>query len=154
MSDILAHIARLIILSLAMATTPPPEHPHVRPSTFEGSLSRYNPGVMEDVLAWRHENGIPAGFNPWPVGGRPYDGFIAVIGCENVGKTALLWLTIDGVTLPDPKRVYIADCTSPGRPAAQWMVDHQIAAEVDYEAWNEWGIVDGRGAWVEVEIGE
>lgn len=105
---------------------------------------------MERVLEWRHSNGIPSGFNPWPA--EPYDGFIAVIGCENVGRDALLWLTIDGRTLPEPKRVYVSDCTSPGRPAAEWMVSNRVAAEVDYAAWVAWGIRDGSGAWVVVEL--
>lgn len=139
---------------MATSTAVPVEHPHARPSVFEGSLSWYDPGVFERVLEWRHSNGVPAGFNPWPVGREPCDGFIAVIGCENVGRTAVLWLTIDGVRLPEPKRVYVADCTSPGRPAAQWMTEHQIAAEVDWLAWEGWGIVDGEGAWVRIEIQE
>lgn len=152
MPDILSHMARLIAAALVMAT--PAEHPHERGSTFEGSLSRYDPGVFERVLDWRHTNGIPGNFDPYPIDQPPYDGFIAVIGCENVGKVATLTLTIDGVTLPDRKRVLVSDCTSPGRPAAEWMTEHQIAAEVDYAAWVAWGVRDGEGAWVEVEIQE
>jgi hypothetical protein len=32
------------------------------------------------------------------------------------------------------------------------MEDNQIAAEIDFEAWQAWGIVDGRGAWVTIEL--
>lgn len=151
MVSIIGQFVRLVVVSVAMAgmMEPPPVS---RPLQFEGSLSRYDPGVMSRVLEWRHRNGIPAGFDPWPIGREPYDGYIAVIGCEHVGKTAVMWVTIDGVRQEQPKQVYVADCTTPDAPAADWMRDYQIAAELDYAAWQAWGVVDGRGAWVEVTI--
>ena len=32
------------------------------------------------------------------------------------------------------------------------MESERIAAEVDYQAWVDWGVVDGSGAWVVVEL--
>lgn len=60
-------------------------------------------------------------------------------------------LTVEGERR-DPLRVYVADCASPGTPAARWMADNQIAAELDYAAWVREGIVDGRGAWAEIVL--
>lgn len=145
LTGIIELLATAVLRALAPAPEPPPYTPP--PSYFEGSLSRYDPGVMEGVLHWRHTNGIPAGFDPY----GDYDGYIAVIDCRNVGRVGWLTPTIDGVT-HEPRRVYVADCTSPGRPAAVWMEENQIAAELDYEAWQAWGIVDGEGAWVVVEL--
>ena len=141
----------LIAAAILLAITPPPEPPPYKPppSYFEGSLSRYDPGVMERVIDWRHTHGIPAGFDPY----REDYAYIAVIDCRNVGRSGWLTPTIDGVTY-EPRRVYVADCTSPGRPAAKWMYDEVIAAEVDFAAWIDWGIVDGEGAWVVVVLDE
>ena len=153
MTAVFYRMVNLILAGAALAATP--AHPAAvapvdpSPLRFEGSLSRYDPGVMESVLDWRHRNGIPDGFDPW---GETYDGYIAVVGCQHVGEAAVLWLTVDGVRQVQPKRVYVADCTTPGRPAAVWMKEQQIAAEVDHAAWQAWGIEDGRGAWAVVEL--
>jgi hypothetical protein len=104
---------------------------------------------MEQVIQWRHENGIPAGFDPF----GDYDGYIAVLDCRNVGRSGWLTPTIEGVT-GHPRRVLVADCASPGTAAARWMSDNNICCEVDYQGWVDWGIQDGRGAWVVVELDE
>ena len=138
-------VSLLLFLNLAVylllapiASTPP-----VR----SGSLSRYDPGVMERVNEWRHTNGIPSGFDPYSV---DYDGFIAVEGCVNVGKTATAYVTIERVRT-GPYSFYISDCAD--NPATVgWMHRNKIAAEIDYEAWVTLGIVDGKGAWVELTI--
>jgi len=140
-------MATVIMTAVTLAPNPPARP--APPTQYEGSLSRYDPGVMESIMDWRHTNGIPAGFNPY----GDYNGFIAVLDCRNVGKVAWVTVTIEGVTY-EPKRVYVADCTSPGTSAARWMVSNSIAAELDYQAWVDWGIVDGRGAWVEIVIEE
>lgn len=109
----------------------------------EGSLSRYDPGVMERVLDWRHKHGIPAGFDPY---GRNYDGYIAVADCDRVGDTAVLDLYISGEYMGQ-KTVLISDCA--GAPeTVQWMIDHRIVAEIGWQGWTDWGIEDGAGAWI------
>jgi len=72
-------IFELIMMSILLSVAP-----------TEGSLSRYDPGVMDRVLEWRHTTGYPAGFDPYA---RPYDGYIAVADCDLVGKDA----EVDGV---------------------------------------------------------
>jgi len=134
-----------IIAALLLAAQPTNNQP---PDAYSGSLSRYAPNVMEDVVEWRHTNGIPDGFNPHQ---PEYDGFVAVVDCRNVGRTGWMTLTVEGVER-EPLRVYVADCASPGTAAAKWMADNQIAAELDYAAWVREGIVDGRGAWAEIVL--
>lgn len=140
-------IAAIIMMAL---TPPPPEPPPYipPPSHFEGSLSRYDPGVFERVLDWRHTHGIPAGFDPYR---EDYAGYIAVIGRENVGREGWLTLTVDGIEV-GTYRVYVSDYTSPGTPAAKWMYDELICCEVDFAAWQEWGVIDGEGAWAVVVL--
>ena len=146
MTGIIEAMVTAVILALAPA---PPSSPYQPPPNYyDGSLSRYDPGVMADVLHWRHSNGIPDGFDPYH---PQYVGYIAVVDCRNVGREAWLTLTVEGETR-QPVLVYVADCTSPGTPAAKWMIGHQIAAEIDYDAWVQLGIVDGRGAWAEVVL--
>lgn len=141
-------VIELVATAVTLAITPQPKAPP--PSYFEGSLSRYAPGVFEQVLDWRYTHGVPAGFNPWQA---EYDGYVAVVDCRNVGRDAWLWITIEGVERAEPYHVYVSDCATPGTAAAEWMRKHRIAAEVDFEAWQRWGVVDGRGAWVKVVLG-
>lgn len=70
-------IAALLLAAQAKLPAPPPDY-------YEGSLSRYDPLVMEGVMDWRHSNGIPAGFNPHQ---PEYAGYVAVVDCRNVGRT-------------------------------------------------------------------
>ncbi len=116
-------------------------------SDYEGSISRYDSGVMERNLEWRHTNGYPAGFDPYS---KDYDGYIAVMNCRDVGKEAELTLTVNGTTL-DPLHVLISDCTEDVK-TMKWMVDENITAELDWETWQRLGIQDGSGAWGKVEI--
>lgn len=117
--------------------------------SYEGSLSRYDSGVMERNLEWRHTNGYPAGFDPY---GKKYDGYIAVMNCSDVGKEADLTVTIDGVAR-EPLFVLISDCTE-SVDTMKWMVDNNISAELGWETWNSLGIQDGSGAWGVVDIRE
>ena len=116
-------------------------------ATNEGSLSRYDPGVMEIVLEWRHTNGIPSGFDPY---GKEYDGYIAVMNCSDVGKEAELTLTIN-YERQHPIKVLISDCTE-SEATKDWMLSNGIVAELDYDSWVANGIKDGEGAWAELEI--
>lgn len=138
-----------LITAALVAMTTPTTAVSEPPDYYDGSLSRYAPGVMEGVMEWRHGHGIPGGFDPY----RPeYAGFVAVVDCRNVGRAGWLWLTVEGERRPLPYRVYVADCASPGSAAADWMERERIAGEVDYAAWTDWGIVDGQGAWVEIVL--
>lgn len=114
----------------------------------EGSLSRYDQGVMERVLEWRHTNGIPSGFDPY----KEYDGYIAVMDCSDVGKEAELTLTIN-YEKQHPIKVLISDCTE-SEATKDWMVSNRIVAELDYDSWIANGIKDGEGAWAKLEIVE
>jgi hypothetical protein len=134
-------LTRLILAALAIANfaaTPQQQ--------FEGSLSRYNPDVMPRVLEWRHDNGIPAGFDPY----RGYDGYIAVAWCELVGKEADVQVYVRGEYI-GTKHVLIADCAGHWS-TYRWMYEQQIAAELDWQSWCSWGLEDGTGAWVKVEV--
>ena len=111
---------------------------------IEGSLSRYAPGVMPRVNEWRHDNGIPGGFNPY----QDYDGYLALESCQDVGKVATAYLIIDRVQ-SGPYTFYISDCTESPH-TIEWMQRNRIAGELDYEAWQRFGIVDGRGAWLQI----
>ena len=113
---------------------------------IEGSLSRYAPGVMPRVNEWRHDNGIPGGFNPY----QDYDGYLALEDCSDVGKVATAHLIIDRVQ-SGPYYFYISDCTESPH-TIEWMRRNRIAGELDYEAWQRLGIVDGRGAWLQIEV--
>lgn len=146
MTGIIEAMATAVMLALTPA--PPSITYQPPPDYYDGSLSRYDPGVMADVLHWRHSNGIPDGFDPYH---PQYVGYIAVVDCRNVGREAWLTLTIDYIQQP-PVLVYVADCASPGTPAAKWMARERIAAEIDYDAWVQLGIVDGRGAWARVAV--
>lgn len=116
-------------------------------SFTEGSLSRYDPGVMDRNLTWRHTNGIPSGFSPYQ---EKYEGHIAVADCKMVGKDAWLTVTIDRVEM-DPILVYISDCTNSPN-TLRWMRNGRIVAELDWETWDKLGIKDGSGAWGKLEI--
>lgn len=127
---------------LSILANPQPE--------FSGSLSRYDPGVMGRVLEWRHETGYPAGFDPY----QDYDGYIAVMWCEWVGHAADLDLYVDGEFV-GTKHVLISDCANPQHlHTLHWMATAGIAAEVDYAAWQAWGLEDGVGAWIDVRVTE
>lgn len=141
-------IIEWIAITIALATTPPTPTAPPPPSYFEGSLSRYDPGVMNRVIDWRYQNGIPEWFDPHR---EDYDGFVAVIDCRNVGRSGSMTVIIDGEER-GTFRVYVSDCASPGTRAARWMIKANVAAEIDYDTWKEWGIVDGRGAWVEIVL--
>ena len=115
---------------------------------MQGSLSRYDAGVMERNNEWRHTNGVPGGFNPH----GEYDGYLALFDCDDVGKVVTALITIDRVQ-SGPYRFYVADCTE-SPYTKRWMLDNRIAGELDYEAWQRFGIVDGRGAWLQIEAVE
>lgn len=148
MSGIIEMLVTAVLLALTPAPPPPVYVPP--PDYYEGSLSRYNPGIMESVIGWRLQHNVPRGFAPYAT---EYGGYVAVVDCRNVGRAGWLTLTIEEETQPSIY-IYVADCTSPGTAAANWMQnpDAPIAAEIDYEAWVRNGIRDGEGAWAVLRL--
>jgi hypothetical protein len=146
MKEIIQMMVTAVMLAISQPADPTPIFTPP-PDNYTGSLSRYDPQVMERVIEWRYEHNVPAGFDPWPT----YATYVAVVDCRNVGRSGWMTLTIEGETRP-PERIYVTDCATPGTPAAEWMEREQIAAEIDYGSWVRFGIEDGKGAWAEIVL--
>jgi len=98
--------------------------------------SHYSPGIMQEVVANRHDMGQLS---------TTHDKFVAVRDCDHIGE--VLWLAPIG----DPWEMFIvADCAMPpGTDGAyEWMTENNILVEVDYETAERWGSVGG-GIYIE-----
>ncbi len=120
-------MTRLIAAALLITLTVAPEPgPAVR-----GYASRYDPGVFEGVvdLRWRHG---------WWRNMPPYDwttvaGYAATTDCDQVGTVVLM----RPVGASRWERVLVADCMG-DIETMYWMIDNNIAAELDYALFTRW----------------
>lgn len=107
-----------------------------------GTISQYNPGLMEETIrnnvAWGH---VP---RESLVG---VDVFAAVLDCRHIGRRG--WITWeDG----QRERLLVVDCANPQHvETVRWMVDENVIAEVGYRTAARRGFV-GRGVIATVEL--
>lgn len=112
-----------------------------------GRASQYASGVMHRVTEYRQRHGQIA------QDVSAYDGFIAVLECDDIGKE--YWLRPAGSEAWD--FVLAVDCASPYdqqsetdlRSGRAWMISENVCAEVDYETAVRWDTV---GRMIEVEM--
>jgi hypothetical protein len=129
------------LMALALLIAPEP----TRADHLTGWASAYAPGVFQEVVAFRLENQLWPQIPPseWIYA----EGYIAVADCRSVGEMA---------TLVDPSgrewRVLIADCGERNKPGEgqDWMIANNIAAELDWEMWEQLTTTHGRPLWIEV----
>lgn len=123
-----------LLLSAVMLFSGPDAAPD---GGVRGYASAYAPGVFEDVVRYRLDNGL------WRVP-PPYgwfyevDGYIAGTDCARVGELA---------TLYDPAgqeyTVLYADCAGDA-DTLTWMLDNRIVAELDARLWATLTAAHGR----------
>jgi len=109
---------------------------------YYSMISQYREGIIEQVIANRQSG------NAWvslPLDLPKTNGYIAVLDCS---KLEDVWW----VKNPDGEweSMLIVDCARPYGTdgAAEWMLEHNIAMEVDYETAKRWGKIGrGFGAW-------
>jgi hypothetical protein len=132
----LALILWLTVLMLPLSAVISPD--------LSGYVSRYNPGVFQQVIRTRIEKGYGYVPDDW----RSYDGYLAVLDCGDVGDE--VWAR------PGPghrwERMLIADCSGHAS-TTYWFRVNGIVAEVDhatYMRWREAGYWSEKGLTIEI----
>ncbi len=93
-----------------------------------GTATRYDPGVMQAVVANR------TAFGQLDLGVEP-EGYVALLDCDLLGR--LVWLQA-GQRIDGPYAV--ADCAAAAhRPALE---DRGVAVDLSWEVALEWGVID------------
>lgn len=131
----------------AIPTATPTPSPMPVCTVVTGRASQYSPGIMRRVTEYRQRMGQIA----QDVSG--YDGFIAVLECDDIGKE--YWLRPVGTEIW--YLVLAVDCASKSdrqseldpRSGWEWMRDGAIVCEISHLLAIEWGTV---GRMIEVEM--
>lgn len=124
-----------LILALVDAPAAPPE-------PLVGWASRYDPAVLEGVVARRFQMGWWR--TPPPVDWYTVAGYAATADCAQVGHV----VEMRPVGATRWERILVADCA--GRDSWQWMVDNRIVAELDFATFGRWAAEWGVPLEVEV----
>jgi len=97
-----------------------------------GYLSRYDDGVMLATVEVRQEWG------QLPLDTSEYDGFIAVLECEHIGKDFYMF------TEAGAYRLLISDCAvrNDSDGTRTWMINNRIAGEINYSLAEEMGTLN------------
>jgi hypothetical protein len=95
----------------------------------DGYVSRYDPGVFEQVIQTR----IAKGYGFVPQDWREFDGYFAGLDCAAVGRE--VWAR-PGVG-HRWERLLIADCSGHASTTA-WFRRNGVVGEVDYETYTRW----------------
>jgi len=105
-----------LVFAVVLATTP----------IAEGKLTRYNPGVMEEVVQNRLEWGqLDLS--------RPHFGYVAVAGCEHIDERLMIEWPDGSWSGPH----LVADCGDPNG-----FVSDELAVELSYPLAEKHGVID------------
>ncbi len=113
-----------------------------KPKTTErtsGYLSAYGKSPTDGTLLYRQDTGqIPYDLSP-------YDVFIAVLDCSDIGKNAILYagnLELNAL---------VFDCAGVEDGGADWMIQGNYIAEIDYYTWQKYPELVGGLAEIEIK---
>jgi len=108
-----------------------------------GIVSQYAPGVMPRVISYRQAH------QQIPEDLADFDGAIAVLNCNHIGQ--VFYLRPSGCHTCKWERFIAADCAGKADGGYNWMLYHNVIAEVDYQTAVRWNTV-GRGIKAELAI--
>lgn len=137
MLQTIAALSVAVLLGAAPIAPPVEGTPLLRGSTqFHldyGTFSQYNRGPTDSQI-WYHTQ-VTGLLKP----GQGYQGMIAVVDCDLVGKDA--WVRVKG---SDWLKVFVFDCSG-HVSTTRWMIDNDIPAELGWYLVEKLGLPHGVG---------